>query len=225
LRPGLDATYRGRVQRVLAIECSAARASLAVVGAEGTRFEESYASDRRHHARIFATLQRALATLDGDPLDEIVVGTGPGSYNGVRVAIAAADAVAMVLGCQAVGLTSLLGLGLAHGTVVGDARRRSAWTADLSEPLPRAQLVSHDRLADRVGTCVWCLEPDLDLPLPSTTECRRVEPSASRLAAAWLALDETLRQAQRQQTLEPIYLRPPHITPARPGHPLLRPKS
>ncbi len=61
-----------------------------------------------------------------DDLRAIAVGTGPGNFTGVRIAVAAARGLALGLGLPAVGVTRLEAL--AHGlprplTVIEDARR------------------------------------------------------------------------------------------------------
>ena len=60
------------------------------------------------------------------------------------------------------------------------------------------------------------------LDLPEETEIRRVIPTAPALAEAWLALDDATRTKLRDEPPQPAYLRPPHITQAKRGHPLLR---
>ncbi len=78
--------------------------------------------------RLIPMLEEVLAEggLGWRDLKAIAVGTGPGNFTGVRIAVAAARGLALGLGIPAVGVTRLEAL--AHGlprpvTVVEDARR------------------------------------------------------------------------------------------------------
>lgn len=64
------------------------------------------------------------------PPDRIVVGTGPGSFAGIRSAIAFAQGYALGRPCEVLGLPSPCALaGEGRLAVVGDARRGMAWVA------------------------------------------------------------------------------------------------
>jgi tRNA threonylcarbamoyladenosine biosynthesis protein TsaB len=220
----------------LFIESSTPRASLTLLRGSVLAFEESFTGDRSHNALLFAPLQRALACLEpGERLETVVIGTGPGSYSGTRVGIAAGQGVALVHGCPAVGLSSLLAVPPAargEALAIGDARRGSAWRVGieggilLGEPelCPVAELEGEIRDALALGTAVFSLESVDRLGLAADFAARiTVEhPEAHRLAAAWMSLprEESARIAGLPP--QPVYLRPPHITEAKGGHPLLR---
>lgn len=207
---------------LLAIECSTPQASLALLRGDEIVAERAFQSDRHHHALLFAPMAELLDEAGPDRLDEIVVGTGPGSYSGTRVGIAAAQGIGLVHGCGVVGLSSLAALGIDDGLVIGDARRGSAWRARLGNGLPDPQLVAVEDLTKEISGPVHALEDVARLGLPESVEVRRVAPTAGLLAAAWLSLDEATRDALRREPPQPAYLRPPHITEAKKGHPLLR---
>ena len=63
--------------------------------------------------------------------DRIVVGTGPGSFAGIRSALAFAQGYALGSGCEVLGLPSACALATGTGpvAVVGDARRGKYWIA------------------------------------------------------------------------------------------------
>ena len=67
--------------------------------------------------------------LDFPDVGKIVVGRGPGSFSGIRAALAFAQGVAAATGCEVTGLPSTLALSRDHGriAVVGDARRGRFW--------------------------------------------------------------------------------------------------
>jgi len=212
------------VGTLLAIESSTPRASLALLTDGEVRYEGGFESDRNHNSLLFAPLQAALAAAAPGGIDEVVVGTGPGSYSGTRVGIAAGQGVAMVHDCPAVGLSSLLAAGVESGIAIGDARRGSAWWARLGEGLPEPALVPDAELAAKLEGAprVFAFESVARLGLPDSIEVRPLVPTAAALARAWLALPEETRQRLRAEPPQPAYLRPPHITEAKKGHPLLR---
>jgi tRNA threonylcarbamoyl adenosine modification protein YeaZ len=69
--------------------------------------------------------------LDLSALDRIVVGTGPGSFAGIRSAIAFARGYALGSGCEVFGMPSACALACEGEprAVVGDARRGMFWVA------------------------------------------------------------------------------------------------
>ena len=77
--------------------------------------------------------------LDLDGVGRIVVGTGPGSFAGIRSALAFAQGYALATGCEVLGLPSACAVAAQtieqHGdravrlAVVGDARQGKAWVA------------------------------------------------------------------------------------------------
>ena len=220
----------------LFIESSTPRASLALVRGSEILFEEAFTGDRSHNALLFAPLGRALGCLPaGERLAAVVIGTGPGSYSGTRVGIAAGQGVALVQGCPALGLSSLLAVPAAadgDALAVGDARRGAVWrigTAELrggGEPrlCGLEELAGEIRVALQAGQPVFSLEslagtglhPDL------ATAVRLERPDAVLLAAAWRNLPDEERRRIGSLPPQPAYLRPPHVTVAKQVHPLLR---
>lgn len=92
----------------VALETSTARPSLAA--RRGERLEEATLTGERPHASdLLPTLEALLARLGAAPaeLASVVVGTGPGSYTGLRVGIATALGLARGAGAALRGVPSL----------------------------------------------------------------------------------------------------------------------
>ena len=217
----------------LLFETSTPTASLALAGeSEGLLCERSFAAGRSHNAVLFAPLREMLAA--AAPLERVLVGSGPGSYSGTRVGIAAAQGVAMAQGVEAVALPSLCGLPAAGESggclVIGDARRGSYWCAELRGRLPEGdpELLDAAGLGKRVaaalqqGRKLVTLEmPAAGYPLAAEMAGRvRLEiPSAALLWQAWLAATAAMRRRWASVPPQPLYLKPPHITAAKPRFP------
>ncbi len=187
--------------KVLALELSSARGSIAWPGGE-----EEFPNDRKHSGAFFECLQRILAT-HGRP-ERIVVGLGPGSYAGTRIAIAAAIGLQAATAAKLHGLPSICAFPAAEYVVIGDARRQSFFFAAVRDRCCFAgpELMSAEELDSKLE--------DISLPVFGTETIARFPqvtlafPAARFLAA--MPLD-----CATHPPLEPIYLREPHITPPR----------
>src|SRR4026209_1576585 len=74
--------------KLLAFDLSTRRGTIALVNGEGILSAADWPNDRRPSASFFATLKEIICE-HGAP-ETIVVGLGPGSYTGTRIAISAA---------------------------------------------------------------------------------------------------------------------------------------
>lgn len=97
--------------RVLAIDTALEACSAAVLDTEqgAIAARESLAMVRGHAEALMPLIARVLdrAALEFAALDRIAVTTGPGSFTGLRVGIAAARGIALAAGKPAVGLSTL----------------------------------------------------------------------------------------------------------------------
>jgi len=85
--------------------------------------------------------------------DRIVVGTGPGSFAGIRSALAFAQGYAIGSGCEVLGLPSACALAQADRrvAVIGDARREKLWIA-LFDGFNLIRDIFQINLSDLAGT-------------------------------------------------------------------------
>ena len=107
------------------------------------------------------------AELDPAGAERIVVGTGPGSYAGVRAAIAFATGYSVGSGCEVLGLPSPCAVAGAADAfplaVVGDARMGMRWLAlfDGGERgAPEVRLLSEAELKDAVPSAAKVVSSD-----------------------------------------------------------------
>lgn len=194
--------------KILALELSTARGSLAWKE-EDRVLEKNWPNDRKDSGSFFENLEAATREF-GLP-EIIIVGLGPGSYAGVRIAISAAIGLQSASGARLIGAPSICAMeGEARSyCTIGDARRSCYFLAQ----------IEHDRL---VADPELLSEADLQFKLeafhstpvfssdavPQFPAVRSSFPSAARLAS--LATDENHPFAL--PPLEPMYLREPHIT-------------
>jgi tRNA threonylcarbamoyladenosine biosynthesis protein TsaB len=213
----------------LVLETSTPHASLGIATAGGGFCSREFASDRHHNSLIFQPLEELLGEFPLEEIERVLVGSGPGSYSGTRVGIAAAQGVAIAAGCPAVAVPSLLAVPSAAAgnpcLIIGDARRGSFWTVHIAQnPLADLPVLTDaDGLMLAVtealeqGHAVISLDAAAKFPsLGPLAEQVQVEfPTAADLWRAWERAAESTRAAWAAEPPQPIYLKPPHITAAK----------
>jgi tRNA threonylcarbamoyladenosine biosynthesis protein TsaB len=199
---------------LLALDLSTAHGSIAVVRGDDVLFQTSFQSERSHNAQVFAPLRDAL-TAAGNDLTGIVIGNGPGSYTGVRIAIAAAQGVALSRNIWCAGWSSLTAPDIDAPVdyhIIGDARRQSFYLARVRSGrlLPDLEIVSAEAARERTTTGLWLtFDPKPPLNLPDLVLAK---PSAVRLAQAVQQLSDTELAVLIAQPLIPHYLAEAFIT-------------
>ena len=77
----------------LVLETSTPKGSLALFDGRQLLKRRGFDALRGHNSKIYGPLGELLNATEGRSLDRLVVGTGPGSYTGVRIAIAIANPI------------------------------------------------------------------------------------------------------------------------------------
>jgi len=217
--------------RVLAIDTALEACSAAVLDTEQAAIaaHESLAMLRGHAEALMPMIARVLnrAGLEFAALDRIAVTTGPGSFTGLRVGIAAARGIALAAGKPAVGLSTLA------------AYAAPLIAADDTLPVVSAIDARHDHVFLQVfgpgGRTIVAprLAPLREaLRVAATGAPRLIGTAAAMLAAAWPAGERapSLVDARRAPDIDwvarlgaaaeetgvppkPLYLRAPDAQP------------
>jgi tRNA threonylcarbamoyladenosine biosynthesis protein TsaB len=195
--------------KILALELSSARGSVA--WREGDlEWTRDWPNDRKNSGEFFQTLAEVQKQFG--PPARIVVGLGPGSYAGTRIAISAAVGLQLATKAELIGLASLCAIecDTTEYAIVGDARRQSFFLARVRDRIMSAPpaLQSEAEVRDALAA----LSPEVPVfaveRLGQLDGVRVRYPSAEILAR--LAAEEN--RAFVLPPLEPMYLREPHIT-------------
>lgn len=199
--------------KILALELSSACGSIAWRD-DNFEWARDWANDRKNSGDFFQHLVEVQEQF-GRP-DRIVVGLGPGSYAGTRIAISAAIGLQLAWKAELVGLSSLCAIECdgPEYAVIGDARRQSFFLAEVRNRIMSAPpaLQSEAELraaldALRARMPIFAVEP-----LPQFDGVTLRQPSARLL----VRLAREPNRAFVLPPLEPMYLREPHITTPKP---------
>jgi tRNA threonylcarbamoyladenosine biosynthesis protein TsaB len=195
--------------KILGFELSTARGSVAWLDGEVEGAHE-WPNDRKNSSPFFENLN-AITKKFGGP-DTIIVGLGPGSYAGTRIAISAAIGLQLSSGARLIGLPSICAVecdALEYCTI-GDARRKSFFFARIRGH----ELVDGPTLFHQPELQAKLESLELGIPIFSSESLPQFERGVVRYPSA-LVLARLARESHRSffsPPLEPIYLREPHIT-------------
>jgi tRNA threonylcarbamoyladenosine biosynthesis protein TsaB len=222
---------------LLALDTSTNTASIALVRDERLVAELTWDVGQRHSVELLQRLDWLLETAGAQPSDlsEIVVATGPGSFNGVRVALTVAKSFCFALGARLAAIPTLdvaaWGYASAGDPIWAllDAGRGEVYAAEYPSPATDAAawapvdgylVLTPKELAARIdGRALFCGEwrAETVAALSASLSGRaRFAPQFSTRRAASLAELAVARlregRVDNPATIEPLYLRKPAIT-------------
>ena len=214
--------------KVLALELSSARGSVALRDEGQLEFDREWPNNRKNSGPFFESLAEVQKQF-GKP-DMIVVGLGPGSYAGTRIAISAAiglsfggrrsvctqeEKVGNENACPSIrliGYPSICAIQCDSPAycVIGDARRNSFFFARMLDNhlAEGPHLMTEAELREKLAKL------DRKMPVFTTENLPQFKESELRYPAANMLsrlASESTRNFSRPP-LEPMYLREPHIT-------------
>ena len=193
--------------KTLAIDLSSSHGSVAVAADGHVTHERRFPCERGRGAGVFAALEELREAWRGVEL--IAVGVGPGSYSGLRTACAVANSMQMATGAQLCALPSvcLLPIPDEHYIVCGDARGGRAYRAEVRD----RRICGEIHLAPYAEVAATGTGNGISLyrvgPLPGADDLAESTPDASVLALLAPRLPRL-----DPAGLQPLYLKPPHIT-------------
>src|SRR3984893_10063411 len=194
--------------KILALELSSARGSIAALNA--TILSRDWANNSKHSGLFFENIARVQREF-GTP-EKIIVGLGPGSYAGTRIAISTAIGLQIASKAQLIGFPSICAMDSDEEEycVIGDARRQSFLFARIraNNLMEGPTLFSEAELRDKIDNLEKKMSIFASEKLPRFERAIVCYPSA--LVLARLAQDANRNFCA--PPLEPIYLREPHIT-------------
>ncbi|HEV0811279.1 TPA: tRNA (adenosine(37)-N6)-threonylcarbamoyltransferase complex dimerization subunit type 1 TsaB [Streptococcus pneumoniae] len=144
--------------KVLAFDTSSKALSLAILEDKQVLAETTINIKKNHSITLMPAIDFLMASLDWTPkdLDRIVVAEGPGSYTGLRIAVATAKTLAYTLNIELVGMSSLLAL-VPHqqeGLFVPlmDARRNNVYAGfyENAKPVMAEAHLSFEKVLEKV---------------------------------------------------------------------------
>ena len=196
--------------KILALEISSARGSVALFNGDKLEFDRDWPNDRKNSGPFFEHL-REVQKQFGKP-DAIIVGLGPGSYAGTRIAISAAIGLQVATRAKLIGYPSICAIDCdsPEYCVIGDARRNSFFHARICDRnlAEGPTLMSEAELREKLAKLDKRMSIFTTEKLPQFDRAELRYPAAKMLAQ--LATDA--KRKFEKPPLEPMYLREPHIT-------------
>jgi tRNA threonylcarbamoyladenosine biosynthesis protein TsaB len=201
---------------ILAVDSSSPVGSAALVEAGRLLREETFAGGRARGGGAAEALAGFAA--GGGQVTAVVVGLGPGSYSGIRAAVAVCWGFAAARSLPLHGVSSLPAIAPGEFIAAGDARQGQFYFARVKDGafLERPVLVDAASLVRRCAA--W---PELRVFSPSDLSgvISRAEVGTPRAALlAGLVDPDPMPHPGLPAMPEPLYLKPPHITKPRAHH-------
>jgi tRNA threonylcarbamoyladenosine biosynthesis protein TsaB len=196
--------------KILALELSSAGGSIALLQGDKIEFDREWPNDRKNSGPFFEHLAEVQKQF-GKP-DTIIVGLGPGSYAGTRIAISAAIGLQAASNARLIGYPSICAIECdsPEYCVIGDARRNSLFHARICDRYlaEGPTLMSEAELRQKLAKLDQKMSIFTTEKLPQFDRAQLRYPAAKMLAQ----LAANAKQKFVQLPLEPMYLREPHIT-------------
>jgi tRNA threonylcarbamoyl adenosine modification protein YeaZ len=194
---------------ILALDSSSESGSAALLEGERVIRAINFAGGRaRGSGAAFAIEELAAGE---DSVERVVVGLGPGSYNGIRSSVSAAWGFAIARGASLTGVSSLLAISQGEYLAVGDARQGHFYFAHVShgEFLVEPGLLTGPNL-------LQALAHRRELPVYTSSEMTSLLPESVVSVPQAILLARYAGDAGPCTTIpQPLYLKPPHITKPR----------
>lgn len=196
--------------KILALELSSACGSIALLAGDKIELDHEWANDRKNSGPFFEHL-REVQKQFGKP-DTVIVGLGPGSYAGTRIAISAAIGLQAASNARLIGYPSICAISYdaPEYCVIGDARRNSFFYARICDRnlADEPTLMSEAELREKLAKL------DKKMSIFTTEKLPQFERAELRYPAAKLLghLATSAKRKFAEPPLEPMYLREPHIT-------------
>jgi tRNA threonylcarbamoyl adenosine modification protein YeaZ len=201
---------------IVAIDAASTDLGVALAERDGaTIAEDAWTSEQRQSAELLPRLLGLLDAADRRLADAtaVAVGLGPGSFTGLRVAMALAKGLALALERPIVGVGSLAAWLSAEPSAAAALARAGAREAYvLARDAPEPGIADRDRLPDLLGGSLVVAPAELASAFGLVgARSPRGAPAIAAMAAARLAEDPAGDDLRR---IEPIYLRAPRGLPA-----------
>jgi tRNA threonylcarbamoyladenosine biosynthesis protein TsaB len=211
---------------ILALEFSSPQRSVAIASGNSVPVEAVEAGGRNTAA--FGMIEKVLAEAksEREEIGVIAVGQGPGSYTGIRAAIALAQGWQLACGVKLLGISSVEAIAAqAHAekafgrmNVVIDAQRNEFYLAvyEISEngwnEIAPLKIVAFTEIQSRAKADEILTGPEVVKWFPNG---RVIFPRAATLARLAAGRNDFVAGDK----LEPVYLRETNFVKASPGHP------
>lgn len=210
--------------KILGIDTSTSSLSVAVTNDRILQSEYSINHQLTHSEQLMPSIDAMLASLGYLPkdLDAIGVCIGPGSFTGIRIGVASANAMAMTLGIPVVGISSLLAM--AHSVYRSkdvvfatlDAQRDRVYRAAYSfldgcEMLLPEEVIEKQQLYEELasyespillGDALFMMKE-----LPEGTQTGRVNERYIRASEVCFLTKRVIDQKETGGFVRPVYLR------------------
>jgi tRNA threonylcarbamoyladenosine biosynthesis protein TsaB len=188
---------------ILAFDTSAAHCAAALLSGDRLLALRCESMDKGQAERLIPLLEEVLAegSVTWSELSALAVGTGPGNFTGVRIAVAAARGLALSLNIPALGVTALeaRAFGLPRPlAVVEDARRGEVYLQEFAPDAGQARVTTVAALSS---------ECDLDRFAGSAAE-------AAAMATGGTALPQPIPLAEAIARIAATRLDAPQPRPA-----------